>query len=91
MTHHIQPLEMGGTDAPENKVRVCDTGHYNIHRSMAVLHKVILGVLPKDTKIPGTGIEKALAAQGYSGWQADGKPGKFVFEAQIHHSTGEAA
>lgn len=30
-THHILPLSWGGPDIPSNKVRVCATGHENIH------------------------------------------------------------
>lgn len=84
MTHHIQPTEMGGPDLPENKVRVCDTGHYNIHRIMAVLYKQYLGTMPKRPTLQGTVKEKLLAMQGLAAWQADGQPGKFVFEDHPH-------
>ena len=73
---------MGGKDVDSNKVRVCDTGHYNIHRVMAALRKRDLGVW--KGRIPGTAYEKQLAQQGYAGWQADGKPGNFVFEDHVH-------
>lgn len=82
VTHHVQPTEMGGKDVPENKVRVCDTGHFNIHRCMADLYRQTLGTL--KGKVRGTGDEKALARMGLAGWNADGKPGKFVFENHIH-------
>jgi hypothetical protein len=82
VTHHVQPREMGGADTDDNKVRVCDTGHFNIHRIMAVLHKQYLGIAKGP--VPGTRAEKALAARGYSQWRADGQPGHFVFEDHPH-------
>lgn len=82
VTHHIQPIEMGGLDVDSNKVRVCDTGHYNIHRSMSDLYRQTLDILVG--KVRGTGDEKALARLGFIRWSADGKPGKFVFEDHPH-------
>lgn len=78
VTHHIQPKEMGGSDTADNYVRVCDTGHFNIHRAMADLYRQSLGTLVG--KVRGTKAEKALAQLGLNRWAADGKPGKFVFE-----------
>lgn len=73
---------MGGKNTPDNKVRVCDTGHYNIHRIMAVLYRRSLSVTKE--RVPGTPMERALAMQGLAGWGADGKPGHFVFEDHVH-------
>jgi hypothetical protein len=64
--HHIWPLGMGGPDAPGNKVRVCPTGHANIHRALRALRK---GERPK-----GTRQEVALARRGYAEWSAAGGP-----------------
>lgn len=30
--HHVWPLGHNGPDVAENKIVVCPTGHYNIHR-----------------------------------------------------------
>lgn len=73
VTHHIQPLAMAGRDIPANRVDVCDTGHYNIHRCLDDL----LHGLPMRR---GTRKERAYAQQGYDSWVAAGKPGKPVFE-----------
>jgi hypothetical protein len=70
--HHIQPLEMGGEDVVVNKVRTCDTGHYNIHRSMGDYHY--------GTPQRGTMMERLLAQAGYDAWKADGAPGHFVYQ-----------
>lgn len=82
VTHHIQPLEMGGADVAENKIDTCDTGHYNIHRIMAGLYNASLGFV-NPYKKEGTRTERALAAKGLAAWSADGKPGKFVFEEKV--------
>ena len=29
--HHVWPLGMDGPDVDDNKIDICDTGHYNIH------------------------------------------------------------
>lgn len=73
VVHHIQPLAMGGQDVPANRVPVCDTGHYNVHRLLDVL-------LHGATPTGGTRKERALARQGYDAWIAAGKPGTPVFE-----------
>ena len=59
VVHHILPQEYGGPDTPENKVPVCDTGHYNIHAFLDALVRG-LKLLPKVTRK-----EEALARRGY--------------------------
>lgn len=85
---------MGGHSVPENKVRVCDTGHYNIHRLMDLL-------LERDKAEPvegpgelslhpidgGTPFERVLAMKGFDMWIVAGRPGVRVFED--HAKTGE--
>jgi hypothetical protein len=67
--HHIQPLAMGGPDVPENKVKVCGTGHANIHR---VLRALAYGKpVPRSTRR-----ERALAARGLAMWIDAGRPGR---------------
>lgn len=68
--HHVQPLAMGGPDVAENRVKVCGTGHANIHR---VLHALALGKpsVPKATRK-----ERALAVRGLVAWQQAGRPGR---------------
>lgn len=72
--HHVQPLAMGGPDVPDNKVEVCDTGHYNVHR--------LLGDLIREGKMrpEGSARERVLANEGFTQWVAAGKPGTPVFE-----------
>lgn len=72
--HHIQPLGMGGPDIASNKVRVCPTGHFNIHR--------LMGFLLSGGKLPNKGarMEHQLAQQGYDAWIKAGKPGRPVYE-----------
>lgn len=72
--HHIQPLAMGGPDEPANKVEICDTGHYDVHR--------LLGDLIRDGAMRrgGTHQERLLARQGYTAWVTAGKPGQPVYE-----------
>lgn len=67
-THHIQPLGMQGPDVPENKVRICPTGHANVHAIMAAL--VFGHPVPK-----GSRSEYELARQGYARWVDAGRPG----------------
>jgi anaerobic selenocysteine-containing dehydrogenase len=76
--HHVQPQAMGGPDAPANRVQVCDTGHYNIHR---LLDDLILG---GPMRRGGTAEERRLAKEGYDKWVRAGKPGKAVFQAHFH-------
>lgn len=85
---------MGGKNVPENRVRVCDTGHYNIHRLMDIL-------LTEDKQNPvtgpgellllqhdgGTPFERVLAMRGFDWWVIAGRPGVRVFED--HAKTGE--
>lgn len=71
--HHVQPLGMGGPDLPANKIPVCDTGHYNIHR--------LLGSLIDGKPLTaGHREERRLAQAGYDAWVAAGKPGRPVYE-----------
>jgi len=79
VNHHVQPLEMGGTDTSDNKVRVCDTGHYNIHRVMAEINHGF----PQS----GTKMERFLADVGFHRWVADGKPGRFVYQLWDIHAS----
>lgn len=80
VVHHVQPLAMGGLDVDTNKVNVCDTGHYNIHRCLDdLLHGVAMQA--------GTRKERDLAQQGYDEWVAAGKPGKPVYELNEHLGT----
>jgi hypothetical protein len=66
--HHLWPLGMGGPDVAWNKLRVCPTGHFNIHAALAAL--VFGKPLPKVTRN-----ELQAARKGYDGWVAAGKPG----------------
>jgi hypothetical protein len=72
--HHIQPRGMGGADVPGNKIRVCPTGHFNIHR--------LMGSLLKGLPMPRTGTkaERKLAQRGYDEWVDADKPGRPVYE-----------
>lgn len=77
ISHHIQPEAMGGTSLATNRVWVCDTGHYNIHR--------LMGDLLRDQPMRkgGTREERRLARLGYDRWVAAGKPGRPVFETHF--------
>jgi hypothetical protein len=55
--HHILPQEYGGPTVAANLVKVCDTGHYNIHACLDAL-------LAGKPMPGGTRREKALARQG---------------------------
>jgi hypothetical protein len=68
---------MGGSDTPENKVAVCDTGHYNIHRLLEDL-----GLMGKMRR-GGTRTERKYAQQGYDAWVKAGRPGHMVFESGL--------
>lgn len=59
---------MGGPDVLANLIRVCPTGHANIHR---VIRALIRGV-----PAVGTRTELALAAHAVAEWTAAGKPGR---------------
>jgi hypothetical protein len=62
--HHIRPLGHGGADHPDNKVRLCATGHNNVHRLLDRL-------LSTGGKVPGAELrtyargERKLARDGY--------------------------
>jgi hypothetical protein len=66
--HHMWPLGMGGPDVAGNLVRVCPTGHANVHRAIRAL---IRGV-PAE----GTRSELVLARHAVEAWTAAGKPGR---------------
>jgi hypothetical protein len=68
VAHHRWPRGMGGPDVPANLVRVCPTGHANIHRA---IRAIIRGIKPE-----GTRAELALARQGVDEWTAAGRPGR---------------
>lgn len=68
--HHVQPLAMGGPDVAQNRVKVCPSGHSNIHK---VLHALALGKTPVPK---ATRKERALAVRGLLAWQAAGRPGR---------------
>jgi hypothetical protein len=74
VTHHLQPLGMGGLDVPANRISTCDTGHFDIHRK--------LGELLRDGRMTRGGgrNERKFAQQGYDAWVTAGKPGKPVYE-----------
>jgi hypothetical protein len=76
--HHIQPLGMGGEDVWANRVTVCDTGHYNMHRLLGDLIRI--GKMRRG----GSRKERALATLGFQAWVSSGKPGKPVFEDVSH-------
>jgi hypothetical protein len=73
--HHILPLAMGGKNEPANKVTVCPTGHYNIHRLM---HELLDN---SSARLHGAIKEKRLAIRGMAEWNAAGRPGKFAYTA----------
>jgi hypothetical protein len=58
VVHHIWPQEYGGPTVPENLVKVCDTGHYNIHALLAQL-------MDGKEMTGGDGLERAHAALGF--------------------------
>ncbi len=35
--HHVWPLGEGGPETPENTVRICPTGHRNVHELLRLL------------------------------------------------------
>ena len=71
--HQIWPIGMGGPDDDENKLDICDTGHYNVH--------VIIGLIILGRSMPyGHQAEKKIAITGYSEWVRAGKPGHPVFQ-----------
>lgn len=64
VSHHIVPQEFGGPDVAENRVWVCDTGHYNIHE---VIRLTLSGHTPPKV----TRSEQALAVRGLDGIAAN--------------------
>lgn len=66
--HHILPLAMLGPDTAANRIRVCPTGHANIHH---MIHLLI-----KGEPLVGSRFERRVAREGYEQWVAAGKPGR---------------
>jgi hypothetical protein len=66
--HHRHPVGMGGPDVKANLVRICPSGHSNVHRAVRA---IIRGVKPV-----GTRAELALARYAVDQWTAAGKPGR---------------
>lgn len=71
--HHVWPLGDGGPDEPTNKIKVCPTGHYNVHRYMDAVKKAAptfeaTGAWPKGLPRPARAelkiARRGLAAQG---------------------------
>jgi len=75
VVHHLQPLAMDGPDVASNRVTVCDTGHFNIHRCLDDLLKT-------EPFSGGTRKERDFAKQGFDAWVAAGKPGHPVYEIE---------
>lgn len=69
--HHVWPLGMGGPDVVGNTVKVCGTGHANIHR---VLRALAYGKTPPKA----TRQERYYAVRGLLAWQNAGRPGRIV-------------
>lgn len=69
VTHHVQPLGMGGPDEPGNKILICPTGHSNIHR--------LMGPRANGHAMPagGTDTERRYAELGVQRWINAGRPG----------------
>lgn len=74
--HHIQPLGMAGPNVAANKVSICPSGHFNVHR---LLDDLLHGL---PMRRGGTRRERALARQGYDAWVAAGKPGHPVYQLE---------
>lgn len=66
--HHKWPKGMGGPDVADNLVRICPTGHANVHKAIRDLND------GKPAK--GTRAELALAQHAIDAWTAAGKPGR---------------
>jgi hypothetical protein len=70
-THHVHPIGMGGPDTVANEVKLCQTGHANVHRLLSVYEAT--GQTPpwviRRSFGPG---ERALAAKGWAEFQAAG-------------------
>jgi hypothetical protein len=61
---------MQGPNVSTNIVKVCGTGHANIHINIRALVKHGPGA-----PLVGTRAERALALRGYQAWVDAGKPG----------------
>lgn len=57
--HHIHPLGYGGPDTAANVVKICDTGHYNVHTYLDA--RIARKPLPRVHRK-----ERALAEAGYA-------------------------
>lgn len=78
--HHIVPRAMGGSDEPENILRVCDNGHRSIHNHLSWL---IHG--QKDEPEPKVSRrEKEFSRLGFDMWVKLGRPGNSHAAYAIH-------
>lgn len=68
--HHIWPLGMGGPDVKTNKVKICPTGHANVH---VALRRLVAGGSVR-VGVDGTRAELALAQRAFAEWDAAGRP-----------------
>lgn len=67
--HHIIPKAYGGTNIPENLVRICANGHGDVHFYLSLLFK-FQGFVPWDQeKMFGTKV-RSLAQRGFVGLKA---------------------
>lgn len=71
--HHVFPKGLGGPDISANEVYLCQTGHANVHRLLAVYEST--GETPpwviRRSFGPG---ERILAARGWSEYRAAANP-----------------
>lgn len=73
--HHVQPLAMGGADAPENVIYVCPTGHDAIHELLRAWVRVD-GEPSWEIRRHYHYVERTYARLGYERWVAAGRPGR---------------
>jgi len=81
VVHHAQPRGMGGADSAENRYRVCDTGHRNVH---VILSAFVFG----RPVVGGSRGERKLARIGYDAWVAAGRPGNPHAAFALHSPDG---
>lgn len=62
--HHVWPKGKGGPDVAENRIVVCPTGHYNIHKLLAEYEKAN-GDPGAKARQPFTSSEQQFAALGF--------------------------
>ncbi len=67
--HHIEPVGMGGPDAPENRVWLCDNAHRNVHELLRAMLRedrlIPLSVFSAAYDVPVSRYAHELAAEGY--------------------------